>query len=576
MSIATCRHPSFSGLEASWRKWRACFEGGDYFIDEYLEKFSDREAPDDFNKRKRLTPTAAHAKSAIHEIRNSIFQRMADVQRRNGTPSYQSAVVGLDGGVDYKGKSMNTFLGEEVIAELMVMKKVGIFIDMPPVQGPTLADSYKLRPYLYRYRAEEIQAWHCVPGRIDEYQSLILCDTVDKYDEVYRVACGSWKRWRHCWLEGGVCHVKFYNADGCCDMMGNAYEGEYILPVPFIPFVCLELTESLMQDVANHQIALMNMESSDVNYAIFANYPRYVEQANPNDFGSFGRGPSEDGTASDASFGRDKEIKSGVIQGRQLAMGAEASFIHPSSEPLRASMDKQRQLKDDIRTLIHLSLANVRPKMQSAESKGHDEQGLEAGLSYVGLELQRGEQKVAQYWAALENSSKTAQVNYPAKWKIQSDEDRRKDAEHLRELRDDVPSPTYQRKISEQIALTMLSDKVTPQDLDQINAEIQKAEGITSDPEILIQEVTAGILDHRRAAILAGHPEEAAADAEKEHVKRATEIALAQADATAQANQARGVADLSANPNEGKQEKAASRDTTMEADTTPRVRGEGK
>lgn len=570
-------HPTYTGLQQSWHKWRAVYEGGDCFVDQYLEKFSDRESDHDFAKRKRLTPTAAHAKAAITEVKNSIFQRTAEVQRRGGTKSYQSAVAGSDGGVDLHGRDMNTFLGEQVINELLVMSRVGVFVDMPPAVGPTLADTYQLRPYLYRYKIEEIQSWNYCHGRIDEFQSLLLCDWVDSCDKTTGLPCGCWKRWRFCWMQDGVCHVRFYNDKcECVDLSGRITDGEYILNIPFIPFVCFELSESLLKDVANHQIALMNMESSDVNYSIFGNYPRYVEQGNQNDFSDFVRGPGEDGTAAEASRSRDKEIKSGAIQGRQLAIGADAKFIHPSPEPLQVSMQKQRDLKDDIRTLIHLALSNVKPKMASAESKGYDQQGLEAGLSYVGLELQRGERKIAEYWAALEGSGERIQIAYPKKWNLQSDEDRRKNAEHLRELRDDIPSRTYQREISKQIAMTMLSDKVAPDELDTIDKEIDQAEGITADPEILIAEVTAGILDHRRAAVLAGHPIQAAVDAEEEHVKRATEIALAQADATAKANQARGVDDLSASPNEGKEEKAASRDTTMDADTTPKVRGEGK
>src|SRR5690606_14253054 len=154
MSSTTCRHPAYG--EQEWRKWRAWYEGGERVVEEYLKKFSDRADDAEFAKRKSLTPIPAHAKSAIHETKNSIFQRMADVRRKGGTPSYANAVVGLDGGVDFRGKSMNTFLGEEVIAELMVMRKVGVFVDMQPLQGPTLAHSYKLRPYLYRYRAEDI------------------------------------------------------------------------------------------------------------------------------------------------------------------------------------------------------------------------------------------------------------------------------------------------------------------------------------------------------------------------------------------------------------------------------------
>ena len=45
-----------------------------------------------------------------------------------------------------------------------------------------------------------------------------------------------------------------------------------------IPFILLDIGESLMKDVANHQIALLNLGSSDVSYALKANYPFYTEQ----------------------------------------------------------------------------------------------------------------------------------------------------------------------------------------------------------------------------------------------------------------------------------------------------------
>jgi hypothetical protein len=35
------------------------------------------------------------------------------------------------------------------------------------------------------------------------------------------------------------------------------------------------------------------------------------------------------------------------------------AFINPSSEPLKASMELQAKLEDDIRKLIHLAVANT-------------------------------------------------------------------------------------------------------------------------------------------------------------------------------------------------------------------------
>ena len=45
-----------------------------------------------------------------------------------------------------------------------------------------------------------------------------------------------------------------------------------------IPFVLLDIGDSMIKDVVNHQIALLNLGSSDVNYALKSNFPFYIEQ----------------------------------------------------------------------------------------------------------------------------------------------------------------------------------------------------------------------------------------------------------------------------------------------------------
>ena len=64
-------------------------------------------------------------------------------------------------------------------------------------------------------------------------------------------------------------------------------------------------------------------------------------------------------------------------------------------------MELQAKLEDDIRKLIHLAVANTANRA-TAESKSFDNQGLEAGLSYIGLVLEAAERQIAEYWAAYE------------------------------------------------------------------------------------------------------------------------------------------------------------------------------
>ena len=80
-------------------------------------------------------------------------------------------------------------------------------------------------------------------------------------------------------------------------------------------------------------------------------------------------------------------------------------FISPSSEPLVASLKLQEKLEDDIRKLVNLAVANKTGRSISAEAKDMDNQGLEAGLSFIGLILENSERKIAEHWASYEEKN---------------------------------------------------------------------------------------------------------------------------------------------------------------------------
>src|SRR5690606_25812922 len=131
-----------------------------------------------------------------------------------------------------------------------------------------------------------------------------------------------------------------------------------------------ELSQSLMTDISRYQIALLNLASSDINYALKANFPFYTEQQ---DFRT-GSHFNQAGDVEEGTDGKGKEVIVGVTSGRAYPIGTDRpGFIHPSSEPLKVSMEKQEQLKAEIRQLIGLAISSLSPtKQSSAESKAMD------------------------------------------------------------------------------------------------------------------------------------------------------------------------------------------------------------
>ncbi len=579
--VTDIRHPYWRSKFNEWRKWRLVSEGGDQFINEYLEQYTGREGLNDFNRRKRITPTPNFSSSAVTEINNSIFQRLIDVTRKGGSDNYQEAVRGTGDGIDLQGASMNSFLGLQLLPELLPMSRVGIFVDMPVLSGSTIQAQLQERPYIYLYTAENILSWRRRPGAPDEFQSVLLKDFVEETNHTFGLPDKTIERFRLIFLEDGVVHIKFFErfmtsadvpAERQIDQFGNPTDIDIILDVDRIPFVLVELSDSLLSNIANHQIALLNLESSDIAYAMMSNFPIYTEQRSPLDLNHLKQAAGGDQGTSDeanASITKEREIEVGSLHGRLYPLQTDRpDFIHPSSEPLIVSMAKQQQLKQDIRDLVNLNLSNIKPKLQSAESKQIDEHGLEAGLSALGLVLEHAERKIASFYAMMEGTSKVATILYPETWALRTESDRRLEVKELQELRNAVPSVKFSKAISVQLAQVVLGQKLSKEDLEAIVKEIESASAVSADPDIIFPALEAGILDLKTAALLFGYPEEVVAAAKIDHAERIARIAEAQA-----SQAARGNPDADQDPNSGKKEKKESRDTTKDAIVKDKTRG---
>lgn len=551
--IAELEHPDYGENIQNWDKWRFTYDAGDDFIDEYLVKFSVREDPGDFTARKNISYVPAFAKAAVNDVRDAIFQRISDVTREGGDKSYIEAMEGLGGGVDLANSTMNSFIGKFVLSELLSMSKVGIFIDMPPLKGDTQDEQIGIQPYIYKYNAENIINWGVNPRNKTEFNVLLLKENIFSIDESTGLPEEVTPRYRYMWVRGGFVLVQFFDKDS--KPITRDYEpgiDVMVLDLPSIPFVLFEISDSLLTDVANYQIALLNLASSDIIYALKSNYPFYVEQFDPRSDNTFLRPatktkvlPGESsativqgGERDDSIVAKNKEITVGATSGRRVPKGLEMpKFIHPSAEPLKASMMKQDELKKDIQLLVKLAVSNLAPQMASAESKNFDDRRLEAGLSAIGLELERGERLVAKFWQLYMNmEQKPPTVKYPRKYSLESNKDMLNEAKQLTEFSKVVPSLQFKREAMREVVEITVGSKVSRETLDLINIEIDKAD-VISEPEDLTRDVELGLISLETASKSKGYPDGEVEKAKVDHAERVARIAESQA-------KARGVADL--------------------------------
>jgi hypothetical protein len=562
MRITTIRHPEYAIDYADYLKWRLTYMGGRNFIDQYLLKYSKREDDVAFKDRRCLSYVPAYAKAAINKLKNTMYSRMVEISRIGGPESYISACLSKEGGVDRMGSSMNTFMGSMVLPELMTMKSVGIYVDRAPANGPLLSNNKGNKPYLYTYKAEDILTWdfmYC-DGEY-RYKNVLLRDTYLDYDTKTGMVKGTSERYRQVFMgDDGKVHVQFWlPAEDESAEEDIPMGPETVLDLDRIPFVRIGLKASLLADVADYQVALMNLASSDVNYVFRANFPTYIEQEDPFAVSIYNRGgalppnlsrttgkdPDEGTSGLAVASAPSREQRHGALEGRTYTKGMDPpSYIAPSPEPLLASIQKQTQMKNEIFELVDIAASQAQPQHASADSKAMDDRGLESGLSMIGLELEYGEREVAKIWALYENNAEPAFVNYPSKFTLKTDAQRVDECKALDEIKASAPSKSYGKEVAKVIATTMLGEKVHPDKLKKIHDEIDKAEYATSDRETLKVAVEAGLVDAVTASNAMGFDgEKVVPKAQEEHAERLKRINDAQA---ANNPAARGVPDASA------------------------------
>lgn len=572
-------HPFYLRCFDDWILWRLAYLSGRTFIETYTRMYSIRENPLNFAERKEFTYCPAYAKTLIEDIRAMIISQFSSIRREPGTSSFDKMLTGQDGGVDLWGSSMDYFMADKVLTELLVMGRVGVFVDMPTIEeAGTIYGQSQYRPYLYTVPVENIRNWkHIYTPKGYKLQKLVINVGVEQYnDTAFPTSVEVVEKTFEVTPKGVTCHT----------YCGEELRNKVTANLDEIPFVIFSLSQSLMTDIARYQVALLNMASSDVHAIIKNNFPIYTEQYDANselagllrpanqqkDFDEEGSA----GTAARAEVASN-EVALGATDGRRYPKGLERpQFISPSSEPLKISHAKQDQLKREMKELVRLTVTNLRPT-DSVNSALETKRGtFSDGILTITKILQNGEQQIANLWSKFEHATPTI-VNYPSKFQELDDLQRQETAKNLFEKMESLPSLTYQKEIAKQAAQVLLQGTINSEKMDSILDEIEQAKGFCADSKVLVEIVKEGICSHELAAEIRCFPPEDLKKAQAEHLDRVVAIAEAQGqnDPANKAPAARGVNDLDADPNSGKKEKDNAENDPTKVEKAEK-RGEGK
>ena len=532
--ITLARHPYYRYDD--YFKYRITYEGGRVFIQTYLEKYDKRETQEDFDRRLRMTYCPGFAAEGINEIANAIFQRLPEVIRTDVIESYSEASCGENGGVDLLFSTVSKFMGKKVLPELLALGRVGVYVDMPKFrEDATLAEfNQKPRPYLYIYQAEDILNWSVYNTGNELILTKLMLRENYILDGEFGIPTTLNQRFRYLKLvEGGVeLKIIIHVTDPKTREVSEQITDTFFLKLPRIPFVVGDIGQSLLKNISDYQVALLNLASSDIKYVLDCNFPIYTEQYDP----KTGSSPyvkqavmDDDGTLMPVNPS-PKEVPIGVSTGRQYPIGAERpGFVTPSTEPLKASMMKQDEMKQDIRRLLNLAVSNVDTGRASAESKKVDQGGLESGMASIALELESIERQVVAIWAAYENAEDESYISYPSKFDLKTNQDRVDEAKGYNELKGVAPSRTFGKELSKLAARTLLEGKVDDEIIVNIIAEIDAAKYTTGDYKEIASDIDKGLVTVATASDARGYDGSYETPlAKAEHAARLAEITKAQ------------------------------------------------
>jgi hypothetical protein len=548
----TPRHPKYDEPDA--QLWRDTLSSDSAYIRKYLQPISTREDMNAYLTRLSQACVPAYAKAALYKKAALVSTKLSAVTRTGGHKTYQASFTAL-----------NNTIAQTILPELMAMKRVGVYLDMPDTV-PLVAGTEVPSPFFYVYKREDIINWNAKFLNSDGTETgsaVLLRDYIYETDE-QGLPISENESYRYLVkTDTGVNVTITYPGTNKPDSVVG-------LNLTRIPFYMLTLSRSLFEDVARIQVSLLNLDSRDSKYAMDMAFPLYTEQYDPGSEtqhattvpGSMPPTTDPDpltGLTSAPNDNKDepnrgKTIIVGTTSGRRFPKGLERpGYIAPPSEPFKANREYSMSLRKDIETLMDTTLSTIGASNISAEAIREQGKNANAGLEVISLILNQFENWLASVWA-MYVGSEPAKIEYPMGYTNRSMGERLTEARDILLVSNEVQSVLARKNLTTLAIQSVLQGYVPTSRLQAIASDIEALDTVWNGPAKAIELLQEGALSVKTAVQLFGFSAAEALAAAKDHSDRLVRIADAQApkddgdqdDTTNPA--ARGIRDFSGDP----------------------------
>lgn len=510
--VVKMRSPQFAAKKCEYEKWRLSYEGGDKYLDFAIRRYSKRETIPDWQERKKLSYNSNHTKRIVNNIRNSLAVKLPEVTRKGDAGYLKIVQEDIDG----KKTSLNQFLALNVIPWLLVLERVFVYVDAPPkAENATKAEDDG-QPYCWMIPNDRMLAWNKddVTGKL---RSALIAESEDIIDPETLLVSKCVPRFRYVrYLKVGETFQGF-TGEGVVvlimDKDGKIKKNDFIAELTQLPLAEFEIPCSLVEDIAQIQYSLTNIQSTDIQFLIKGNFPIFAKQipANKKLDPKLGNRKQPDDTVvrsqnrefdeTDFDIGTTRKalatgIGSGITYEKDMVA---PGFIAPPVANLQAAMAKEKDMEELIQLTADLAMTTLSIKAleQSGKSKEMDAIGRDAGLYYIGTVLEGGERVLAELITWFLGSTTEAAIDYPDDYSDKSQDDRNTEVEGLQKLKTAVRSEVYQKTIDKRIAEVGCRLFTPTEDIEAIKTDIDGVPWFDESTErsaMINQDVTAGVM----------------------------------------------------------------------------------
>jgi len=428
-------HP---GHQTQYQRWRFLYDsymGGFYYRkNDYLTRYV-YENEQEYDNRKQETPLDNHCKNIIHTYSSFLFRESP--YREFGSIESDPSLESFMQDADLDGRNFNNFMRDACI-QASIYGTAWIVVDKPQTQTTTRAQELEqeIRPYVSLISPINVIDWDFTRRANGAYELTyvkVFERHISQTEAVYRIYTPE--------SIDVVVHDKG-NTKAPVDVIESTPNA-----LGKVPMVILYNSRSWqrgigisdIEDIADHQLKIFNLNSELIQLARIGNHPSLVKT---------------DMVKASAGAGAIITVPENTPE------GLKPYLLQPDSNNIDGLLSSIERTVDTIDKLAHLGgIRSTASRSQSGVALQSEFQLLQAKLTEKASGLELAEEQIWRLWALWQNSTFDGVIEYSNVYNMR---DKTAELEQIKMAKDsEITNPRLLREIDILIAEILVDDEET-------------------------------------------------------------------------------------------------------------------